>query len=279
MNRPQVPGSSPTESSKHAQQLAELRQRVLQDENIGSQLRAGGEPGMLGSSGVDDQTLLRWLKAEKYCVNKAEQRLRAHATWRQEYVPLGRIQESEIQPELDAEKTFLQGCDKLGRPLSICVINKHSKSRRKLEQTKRYIAYSLDNSIQAVDYKLNPSGKTCAIFDLRGLTFDAMDKPILEVVFDLLQNHYPERFRLGKLWMYDAPTMFWAVWQIVSPFIDPATKEKVTFVSSSSAVQEFQEAIDPSVLPKGYGGQAEMIPLQDYVRMHILPKQQAAQTA
>lgn len=28
------------------------------------------------------------------------------------------------------------------------------------------------------------------------------------------------------------------------------------------------------VLPKGYGGQAEMIPLQDYVRMHILPKQQ-----
>ena len=27
-----------------------------------------------------------------------------------------------------------------------------------------------------------------------GLTFDAMDKPILEAVFDLLQNHYPERY-------------------------------------------------------------------------------------
>lgn len=53
--------------------------------------------------------------------------------------------------------------------------------------------------------------------------------------------------------MYDAPTMFWAVWQIVSPFIDPATKEKVTFVSSSSAVQEFQEAIDPSVSPRPSG--------------------------
>ena len=47
--------------------------------------------------------------------------------------------------------------------------------------------------------------------------------------------------------MYDAPTMFWAVWQLVSPFIDPATKEKVTFVSSKSAIQEFQDAIDPSV--------------------------------
>ena len=28
------------------------------------------------------------------------------------------------------------------------------------------------------------------------------------------------------------------------------------------------------VLPKGYGGQAEMILLQDYVKQHILPKQQ-----
>ena len=26
-----------------------------------------------------------------------------------------------------------------------------------------------------------------------GLTLDSMDKPILEVVFDLLQDHYPER--------------------------------------------------------------------------------------
>ena len=130
--------------------------------------------------------------------------------------------QSEIQPELDANKTFLQGCDKLGRPLTICVISRHSKSQRKLEQTKRYIAYSLDNSIHAVDLKTNPTGKTCAIFDLRGaqnimpadppqclslsdtptcagLTFDAMDRPILEVVFDLLQNHYPERYKLQRL--------------------------------------------------------------------------------
>lgn len=30
------------------------------------------------------------------------------------------------------------------------------------------------------------------------------------------------------------------------------------------------------VLPKGYGGQAEMITLQDYVKMHILPEQQVS---
>ena len=76
--------------------------------------------------------------------------------------------QSEILPELEADKTFLQGCDKSGRPLTVCVIKKHNKSKRVLEQTKRYIAYSLDSCIHAVDLERNPTGKTCAIFDLRG---------------------------------------------------------------------------------------------------------------
>ena len=128
--------------------------------------------------------------------------------------------QNEILPELEADKTFLQGCDKSGRPLTVCVIKKHNKSKRVLEQTKRYIAYSLDSCIHAVDLERNPTGKTCAIFDLRGdakyhmlpdgnspfthyhhlgvcvfpgLGFDAMDRPVLQAVFDLLQNHYPER--------------------------------------------------------------------------------------
>jgi len=41
--------------------------------------------------------------------------------------------------------------------------------------------------------------------------------------------------------------MFWTLWHLVSPFIDPETKQKVVFVSSKSAISEFQKAIDPSV--------------------------------
>ena len=47
--------------------------------------------------------------------------------------------------------------------------------------------------------------------------------------------------------MYEAPSMFWAVWQLVSPFIHPDTKAKVVFVSSKSAIKEFQQTIDGSV--------------------------------
>ena len=74
-----------------------------------------------------------------------------------------------IQPELDAHKSFLQGLDKKGRPLSICMPKRHRKSTRVLDKTKGLIAYCLDNCIKAIDTDRNPTGKTVAIFDLRGM--------------------------------------------------------------------------------------------------------------
>lgn len=68
MNGAQSPGVSPARSTSHAKELADFRQRVLQDGTVASQLRAGGEPGLIGESGVDDETLLRWLRAERSAV-------------------------------------------------------------------------------------------------------------------------------------------------------------------------------------------------------------------
>ena len=59
--------SSPNSAAagKHAQALSLLQQRLSADTNIERQLRLGGEPGLLDSTGVDDETLMRWLRAEK----------------------------------------------------------------------------------------------------------------------------------------------------------------------------------------------------------------------
>ena len=65
MSNAQSPAASPAGSNKYAQELAEFRQRISKDGQVEAELRAGGEPGLLGTSGIDDETLLRWLKAEK----------------------------------------------------------------------------------------------------------------------------------------------------------------------------------------------------------------------
>ena len=59
--------SSPNSAAagKHAQALSLLQQRLSADTNIERQLRLGGEPGLLDTTGVDDETLMRWLRAEK----------------------------------------------------------------------------------------------------------------------------------------------------------------------------------------------------------------------
>ena len=49
------------------------------------------------------------------------------------------------------------------------------------------------------------------------------------------------------MYLYDAPIIFYALWRMVQPFIDPVTKEKVTFVSGQSAVKEFQAVYPPDV--------------------------------
>lgn len=57
-----------------------------------------------------------------------------------------------------------------------------------------------------------------------------LDVGALQAVFEVLQQHYPER--LGELWFLNAPFIFWGLWRVVSPFIQQATKEKIKFLSN-----------------------------------------------
>ena len=45
-----------------------------------------------------------------------------------------------------------------------------------------------------------------------GMGLASCDVTILRAVFDTLANHYPER--MGQLWMYDAPLVFWGLWKV-----------------------------------------------------------------
>ncbi|GFR53266.1 hypothetical protein Agub_g16048 [Astrephomene gubernaculifera] len=197
-----------------ASKLEELR-RICGDE-VDAQLRKGGEWGL------DEATLRRWLVARKGDVKEAARDLRAHAAWRAEYVPNGCISEEDVRDDLEQDKGFLPGYDKEGRPVCVVIVSRHQA--KDAEATKRFITFALDCAAAMGAKTPGWDGKMSGIFDLRGLKSSNLDITTMRNVFDLLQNHYPER--LHKMWIYCAPVIFYGAWKLVLPFIDPVTPPK-----------------------------------------------------
>lgn len=78
-----------------------------------------------------------------------------------------------------------------------------------------------------------------------GLRMKNLDVGALQAVFEVLQQHYPER--LGELWFLNAPFIFWGLWRVVSPFIQQNTKDKIKFLSSKDRERLLQRYIPPDV--------------------------------
>ena len=66
---------------------------------------------------------------------------------------------------------------------------------------------------------------------------------------NILQNHYPER--LGKACVKDVPWLVWGFFKIITPFIDPTTKEKLKFD------EDLTKIVPPAQLLKKFGGDVD----------------------
>ena len=66
---------------------------------------------------------------------------------------------------------------------------------------------------------------------------------------NILQNHYPER--LGKACVKDVPWIIWGFFKIITPFIDPTTKEKMKFD------EDLTKIVPSAQLLKKFGGDVE----------------------
>lgn len=240
-------------------EVAEFMQRLQQRvDGVADKLAQAGEP-------LTPHLALRWLTSRGWDVDEAERALAAHAEWRAQYVSAGRILEEEVSRELAAEKAFLQGVDAEGHSVLVVTARKHDMSSRRPEETERLICYVLDNAAAAADASLNPMRKTLCLFDLSGLALRNLDVKALGALFELLKSHYPES--LAGLWFLNAPLLFWGAWSCVSPFVDPKTRRKIHFASASTrgAPAALTGAVPRSVLPTAYGGEAQLVPIQQAV--------------
>lgn len=60
----------------------------------------------------------------------------------------------------------------------------------------------------------------------------------------------------------NAPFIFWGAWRVVAPFINPNTRGKIRFINTSGDCSSLKEVVPLDVLPKCYGGDNELIPIE-----------------
>ena len=78
----------------------------------------------------------------------------------------------------------------------------------------------------------------------------------------LLQEVYPERCK--KIVMWAPPSLFWALWKLVKPFVDPNTAKKFVFAYALGEVGEVFPSAEAA--PESMGGglaESQLVPIED----------------
>ncbi|KAL4531406.1 hypothetical protein Ndes2437A_g08738 [Nannochloris sp. 'desiccata'] len=246
----------PSAASRHHETSGELSIMRLREElgfEVLERIEDTGEA-------VDDAFLLKWLHARGPDI--VADAIRQHAAWREAFVGRNRlgVNPDSISDELAAEKIFLQGLDHHGCSVLLFVISRHFSGVAAAETTNRLLTFAIDNACAAADLHLNRERKVCCIFDMSGVRISRnVDINFLRGVFDLLQTHYPET--LSRLYFIDAPLLFLGVWKCVTPFLQPATKSKIVFLSGAAGRRHLADAVGPSILPPDLNGTGQFLPV------------------
>lgn len=111
-------------------------------------------------------------------------------------------------------------------------------------EIENYIIYSLE---AALKQSVPTEHRIIVIFDLSGFSYSCMDYDAVKLLIDILQTQYPEI--LGVAYVVNAPWVFNACWAIISMWLDPVTKAKVSFVNE----KHIREIMDGSEVPSYLG--------------------------
>jgi hypothetical protein len=84
--------------------------------------------------------------------------------------------------------------------------------------------------------------------DLKGWGYANCDVRAYIAAIEIMQNYYPER--LGKALMIHVPYLFMKAWNMVQPFIDANTKDKVC--TSSNRCQKLIYILKIDLVPCSY---------------------------
>ncbi|KAL4957682.1 CRAL-TRIO domain-containing protein [Aspergillus filifer] len=190
------------------------------------------------------EAILRYLRATKWNTSEAVARLQRTLTWRREY-GIEKLTPDYISIENETGKQVLLGYDIHGRPCLYLLPS--NQNTEKSDRQVQHLVFMLERAIELmpadqetlaliVDYSQTKSGQNASI----GQAKDTVH---------FLQNHYPER--LGRALVINMPFIIMGFFKIVTPFLDPVTREKLKFN------ENLNNHVPPTHLMKSVGGEVE----------------------
>ncbi|KAG4069858.1 hypothetical protein HA402_009565 [Bradysia odoriphaga] len=220
----------------------------------------------------DYQTMLRFLRARDFSVEKASQMLQESLNWREENC-VDQILSEYKKPSV-VVKHFPGGwhqCDKDGRPIFILRLG-HMDVKGLLksigeEGLLKLTLYICEEGLQLIQAANKSNDKPvlswCLLVDLDGLSMRHLWRPGVKALLRIIETvemHYPET--LGRVFVVRAPRVFPIAWTIVSAFIDDYTRSKFLFYGGPDCLHMkdgLEVYIDSEAIPDFLGGPCESL--------------------
>ncbi|KAI3769094.1 hypothetical protein L6452_00191 [Arctium lappa] len=249
-----VPSIEDIRDASEEQAVHELRQRLI-------------DKDLLPERHDEYHTLLRFLKARDFDIEKTVRMWAEMLNWRKEYgtdTILEDYEFEELEEVLQHYPQGYHGVDRVGRPVYIERLGKaHPGRLMRITSIDRYLKYHVQEFERALSEKFPACSiaakrqicSTTTILDVQGLglkNFTPSAASILGAMAKVDNNYYPET--LHRMFVVNAGSTFRKyLWPAAQKFLDAKTIAKIQVLEPKS-LGKLHEAIDPSQLPDFLGG-------------------------
>ncbi|XP_076672393.1 real-time isoform X2 [Andrena cerasifolii] len=224
-----------------------------------------------GNSIPGDATLLRFLRATEFSVEKAREMLTQSLHWRKKHQIDKLLEEYEVPQVV---KDYFPGgwhhFDKDGRPLYILRLGQMDvKGLLKSIGEDDLLLLALhicEEGLLLMEEATTVSGHPVAqwslLIDLEGLNMRHLWRPGIKAllrIIEIVENNYPET--MGRVLIMRAPRCFPILWTLISTFINENTRKKFIFYCGTNYQEpgpgSLSEYINPEFIPDFLGGSSE----------------------